>query len=55
MIVRLFPTAANTETGIYGHYIDTYDIFMADTNGVIVKQLTHSKGYDAEATIITRW
>lgn len=29
----------------------TYDIFMADLNGKIVKQLTHSKGYDAEATI----
>ncbi|WP_082038011.1 TolB family protein [Flavihumibacter solisilvae] len=28
-----------------------YDIFMADTNGVIVKQLTRSKGYDAEATL----
>jgi TolB protein len=30
---------------------DSYDIFMADTNGKIVKQLTKSKGYDAEATI----
>ena len=30
---------------------DTYDIFMADLNGKIVKQLTHSKGYDAEATL----
>jgi TolB protein len=30
---------------------DTYDIFMADLNGKIVKQLTKSKGYDAEATI----
>lgn len=29
----------------------SYDIFMADLNGKIVKQLTHSKGYDAEATI----
>ena len=28
-----------------------YDIFMADLNGKIVKQLTHSKGYDAEATL----
>jgi TolB protein len=28
-----------------------YDIFMADLNGRIVKQLTHSKGYDAEATL----
>jgi TolB protein len=30
---------------------DTYDIFMADLNGKIVKQLTSSKGYDAEATL----
>ncbi len=30
---------------------DTYDIFMADLDGNIVKQLTHSKGYDAECTL----
>ena len=30
---------------------ESYDIFMADLNGKIIKQLTHSKGYDAEATI----
>ncbi len=30
---------------------DSYDIFMADLSGKIVKQLTSSKGYDAEATI----
>ncbi|KYP14724.1 hypothetical protein [Flavihumibacter sp. CACIAM 22H1] len=30
---------------------ESYDIFLADTNGVIVRQLTHAKGYDAEATI----
>jgi TolB protein len=30
---------------------DSYDIFMADLNGNIEKQLTHSKGYDAEATL----
>ena len=29
----------------------SYDIFMTDLNGKIVKQLTHSKGYDAEATL----
>lgn len=30
---------------------DSYDIFMADLNGKIVKQLTKSPGYDAEATL----
>ncbi len=29
----------------------SYDIFMADTNGRVVRQLTATKGYDAEATI----
>lgn len=29
----------------------SYDIFMADLDGKIVKQLTRSKGYDAEATL----
>jgi Tol biopolymer transport system component len=29
----------------------TFDIFMSDLNGKIVKQLTKTKGYDAEATI----
>jgi TolB protein len=29
----------------------SFDIFMADLNGKIVKRLTNSKGYDAEATI----
>lgn len=29
----------------------SYDIFMADLDGKIVKQLTSSKGYDAEATL----
>ena len=27
---------------------DSYDIFMSDLDGKIVKQLTHAKGYDAE-------
>jgi TolB protein len=30
---------------------ESYDIFMADLNGKIVKQLTNTPGYDAEATI----
>ncbi|TBN03983.1 hypothetical protein EYD45_08190 [Hyunsoonleella flava] len=38
-----------------GKYIwpvyDTYDIFMADLEGNIVKQLTNEKGYDAEPTV----
>lgn len=30
---------------------DSYDIFLATTDGQIVKQLTTEKGYDAEATL----
>jgi TolB protein len=30
---------------------NTFDIFMADLDGKIIKQLTNSKGYDAEATL----
>ena len=30
---------------------DSYDIFMADLDGKIVKQLTTAKGYDAEPTL----
>lgn len=30
---------------------DSYDIFVADLNGKIIKQLTNSPGYDAEATV----
>src|SRR5665647_437437 len=30
---------------------ESFDIFKADINGKIVKQLTNTKGYDAEATI----
>lgn len=30
---------------------DTYDIFVADLNGKVVKQLTTEKGYDAEAVV----
>src|SRR5689334_1512077 len=29
----------------------SYDIFLADTNGKIIKQLTDTPGYDAEATL----
>lgn len=30
---------------------DTYDIFVSDLNGKIIKQLTKDPGYDAEATL----
>ena len=30
---------------------DSYDIFLADTSGNILKQLTTTKGYDAEGTL----
>ena len=30
---------------------DSYDIFISDLNGKIVKQLTKTSGYDAEATV----
>lgn len=30
---------------------ESFDIFMADLDGKIVKQLTNAKGYDAEATL----
>ncbi len=30
---------------------DSYDIFIADLNGKIVRQLTNNPGYDAEATV----
>jgi len=30
---------------------DSYDIFMADLDGKIIKQLTKTKGYDAEPTL----
>lgn len=47
------PTADRSKYGnkyIWSVYAD-FDIFKADTNGKIVKQLTTTKGYDAEATI----
>jgi Periplasmic component of the Tol biopolymer transport system len=40
---------------IEGKYLwpvyDSYDIFVSDLQGNNVRQLTHSKGYDAEATV----
>ena len=47
------PTPDRTKHG--NRYIwpiyESFDIFKADTNGKIVKRLTKTKGYDAEATI----
>lgn len=40
---------------VNGKYVwavyDSYDIFVADLNGKIIKQLTKEPGYDAEATV----
>lgn len=40
---------------VNGKYVwavySTFDIFVSDLNGKMVKQLTNAKGYDAEATI----
>ncbi|RYD76595.1 MAG: hypothetical protein EOP53_14430 [Sphingobacteriales bacterium] len=40
---------------IKGKYLwpvyESFDIFVADKSGKIIKQLTNSKGYDAEATV----
>lgn len=47
------PTPDRTKYGnkyIWPLY-NTYDIFMSDLNGRIVKQLTTANGYDAEATL----
>jgi TolB protein len=47
------PTEPERRPG--GKYLwpiyDTYDIFVSDLKGKIVKQLTTDKGYDAEATV----
>ncbi len=47
------PKEAERKPG--GKYLwavyESFDIFVADLNGKIVKQLTDTKGYDAEATV----
>jgi TolB protein len=45
------PDRANYGNKYIWPLYDSYDIFMADLDGKIVKQLTSSKGYDAEATL----
>lgn len=49
---ELCPEVPLRENGNYVWPIyDTYDIFMADLDGNIVKQLTNEVGYDAEPTV----
>lgn len=49
---ELCPEVPLRENGNYVWPIyDTYDIFVADLQGNIVKQLTNEPGYDAEATV----
>lgn len=45
------PSPAPRKDGKYLWALYPFDIFIADTSGKIIKQLTNSKGYDAEATI----
>jgi hypothetical protein len=49
---KFCPPAPDRNSGRYVWPIyDTYDIFVADLNGNIIRQLTDRKGYDAEATV----
>lgn len=46
------PPEPSRSTGKYLWPIyDSYDIFVSDLNGKIIKQLTNTPGYDAEATL----
>lgn len=45
------PPEPDRKKGYVWGLFPTYDIFVADTNGKIVKQLTDTPGYDAEAVI----
>lgn len=48
----LCPQEVKNTNGKYLWSIyDSYDIFVSDLNGKIIKQLTSEKGYDAEATL----
>lgn len=45
------PSPPRKKGEYYWPIYNTFDIFVADLNGNIVKQLTNKKGYDAEATV----
>ena len=45
------PPEPGHEEGYVWPIYDSYDIFVADLEGNILKQLTTNKGYDAEATV----
>jgi Tol biopolymer transport system component len=51
LVSDLCPPKPDFRNGYVWALYDSYDIFIADENGNIVKQLTNEKGYDAEATI----
>jgi len=51
---HLCPARPDFSQGYVWALYDDYDIFMADTSGKIIKQLTSSGSYDAEATISPR-
>lgn len=45
------PPPPDRSRGYVWELYNTYDIFMADLEGNILKQLTNTPGYDAEATV----
>lgn len=45
------PRDAERDSVYLWSVFNTYDIFVADLNGKITKQLTNSPGYDAEGTV----
>ncbi len=45
------PPEPSREEGYVWPIYESFDIFVSDLNGNIVKQLTNSPGYDAEATV----
>ena len=52
LIDKNCPEAPLRKEGEYVWPIyDSYDVFISDLDGKIIKQLTNQKGYDAEATV----